>query len=306
MVRIRWVVLALVGAIAVALAACGGGNGDARTEEGLRKAAETAARALHKGDFKAYYNTFAKECRDQVSLEEFEAHGRAGFALVEAIHGVKVKDIEVESVEIRNFTPDAAEVAIKLRSPKGAEMFSDPGDFENWKWEDGRWVAANCSRLNPALAPGDGTSDSGGAGPRHGEAVTLGSGPRLGEAVKVGAATVTVNAVEDPAKSERRIPAEGSRFVAFDVTIEATTEPVWVSLFSFGADSKDAGFGATVLGRQPELPWQEQELAQGRKIRGWVTFEVPHDQRIVALFANFSRGPIRFSFDYTLVADLTR
>jgi hypothetical protein len=298
MVRIRWFVLALLGAIAVALAACGGGNGDARTEEGLRKAAETAARASLKGDFKAFYNTFSKECRDQVSREAFEAQSRLAFTFVETFLGVKMKDFEVESVEIRNFTPDAAEVAIKLRPPKGAEMFSDPGEFESWKWENGRWVVAECTGLLGDLAPGGGSTDFGGGGPSA-TAVPLGSGPRLGEAVKVDAATVTVNAFEDPAKVDAN-PAEGSRFVAFDVTIEATTGPVSVSSFSFTAQSKDGFvFDAAFFGRQPEL--RSQDLAQGRKIRGWVTFEVPRDQRIVALFANFS-----FSGADTLVADLTR
>lgn len=58
-------------------------------------------------------------------------------------------------------------------------------------------------------------------------------------------------------------------------------------------------FEPAFLGREPALG--STELQQGRRVRGWVTFEVPKDARIVALYANLG-----FVGPDTLVLDLTR
>lgn len=290
MLRFRLLPLALFGAIVVAFAGCGD-DGDARTEAGLRKAAESSARALLEGDFETAYRAVAKECRDQVSLDQFSTQARQAFTIVEAFFGVKMKDFEVEGVEIRNFTPDGADVAIDLRAPKGLEEMGGQAEFQPWKWEGGRWVLADCSGLLGDMAGGEPSAT--------GTAVPLGSGPRLGEAVEAGDAIVTVHTVEDPARIDA--PAEeGKRFIAFDVSVEAAKGSVNVNSFNFSVQSQDGYvFDPAFFGREPALG--STELQQGRRVRGWVSFEVPKDARIVALYANLG-----FVGPDTLVLDLTR
>jgi hypothetical protein len=297
MLRFRTLAALALGAIVLTLAgACTGGGGQARTEEGLKRAAREATEAVFKGDYRAVYDSFAKECRDQVDYKEFEATTRLGVAFVEQLAGVKLKDFKVTGVEVRNFTKDGAEVSVTNQAPKAAEGFeglAGAGDFEAWKWEDGRWVATNCSGL------GGGAGDFGDSGP----APTVpppGSGPKLGETVEAGKARVTVHAVEDPARAPDAVVEAGRRLVAVEVSIEAAKGSVSVATFDFTVqDEKGYTYDPAFFGREPAL--KMTDLAQGRTVRGWVTFDVPKDAKLVAVYADLD-----FPKPETLVADLTR
>ncbi|WBL37420.1 DUF4352 domain-containing protein [Tepidiforma flava] len=300
MTRPRPVLLALLGALAVILAvACGGGGSQPRTENGLETAARQAAEAMIKGDYRKAYDAFSKECREQVPFSEFESTTKLGVMFLEAFAGVKFKDFEITKVEVRNFTEDGGEVSITMKPPKALEGFGEgAGEFEPWKWEDGKWVVADCSGLGGGGGLFDGDADGGSSA-----APTVpppGSGPKLGETVDAGSARVTVRAVEDPVRDTVFAPGDGKRYVAFDITIEAARGKVSVSGFDFTVQDEDGFvYDYAIAGREPAL--KMTDLAQGRQVRGWVTFEVPQDAKLVALYADLD-----FPRPETLVLDLTR
>jgi hypothetical protein len=256
------------------------------------------AEAMLAGDYRKAYDSVSKECRDQVTFEEFESTMKLGVTFVEAFLGVKFKDFEITDVQVRNFTPDGGEVGITLKPPKeipGFDELEGAGDFEPWKWEDGKWVAADCSGLGggPFGDDGDGATAAPTVPPP-------GSGPKLGETVDAGPARVTVHAVEDPARNTDGEPERGNRFVAIDVSIQAARGSVAVATFDFTVqDESGYVYDAAFFGRAPEL--RMTDLAQGRQVRGWVTFEVPQGAKLVAVYADLD-----FPKPETLILDLTR
>ncbi|WP_322796606.1 DUF4352 domain-containing protein [Tepidiforma sp.] len=285
-----------------AAAACGGGDGDSRTEEGLQEAARKATQAMLKGEYETAYNAFAKECRDQVSLEAFRSSTQLAMTFVQAFLGASLSEFSVEKVEVQNFSPDRGEVRVTLKPPqKLADRqdladFTEPNEWEPWKWEDGRWVVADCSGLAGFGDAGDTGVDS---GPQP-TAVPLGSGPKLGETVDAGEVKVTVRAFEDPAQTSPREPGEGQRFVAIDVVVEGVSGDPSVGAFDFSVQDRDGYVYPSSFGeREPAL--QMTQLAPGRQVRGWVTFEVPENADIVAVYAD-----VAFPDPEVLVADLTR
>ncbi len=282
---------------AVLAAACGGGSSQPRTEKGLENAARQAAEAMLNGDYRKAYESFSKECRDEVPFGEFESTARLGVTFLEAFAGVKFKDFKVTGVEVRNFTQEGGEVRIALKPPKQLEGFGEDGEFEPWKWENGRWVAADCSGLGGGGGLfGDGNGDTS-AGPT---VPPPGSGPKLGETVDAGNARVTVRAVEDPVRGAAIDPAPGRRLVAFDITIEAAGGTVSVASQDFALqDEQGYVYEAAFAGREPAL--RSTNLVRGRTVAGWVTFEVPAGAKLVALYADLD-----FSKPETLVLDLTR
>lgn len=297
--RPRPILLALLGAFAVILAAaCGGGGSQPRTEAGLKNAARQAAEAMIKGDYRKAYDSFSKECREQVPFSEFESTTKLGVVFLEAFTGVKFKDFEVTNVEVRNFTEDGGEVSITMKAPKELDGFGEePGEFERWKWEDGKWVVADCSGLGGDGLFGD---DSGGDTSAAPTVPPPGSGPKLGETVDAGNARITVRAVEDPVRESTFSPDAGKRYVAFDITVEAARGKVSVSGFDFTVQDDDGFvYDYAIAGREPAL--KMTDLAQGRQVRGWVTFEVPQDAKLVALYADLD-----FPRPETLILDLTR
>lgn len=302
MPRLRPALLAFVLAIAALAAAACGGGGQQKSEDGLKKAARQAAESMVAGNYRAAYDAYAKECRDQVDFNEFEANARLAVVFVEAFLGVKLKDFNVTDVQVRNFTGDAGEVSVTIKPPKDIPGFDDldePGTFEPWKWEDNRWVVADCAALSDGgFFGGDGDGgDSSGAVPTVPPA---GSGPRLGEEVTAGKAVVRVLTVEDPARVPNVDPNPGNRYIALDVSVQATSDRVSVSPFDFTVQDADGYvYDSTYFGREPALG--STDLAPGRTIRGWVTFEVPADARLVAAYASLD-----WPRPDTLILDFTR
>ncbi len=302
MPRLRPVVLAVLLALAALIAtACGGSDGQQKSEEGLKKAARQAAEALLAGDYRVAYDAFAKACREKVDFKEFEATSRLGVVFVEGFLGVKFKDFKVTDVQVRNFTGDAGEVSITIKPPEeipGFEDFEEPGEFEPWAWEDGRWVTTDCSGLDEGGFFGDGDD----AGTGSGAAPTVpppGSGPRLGEQVTAGKAVVTVLAVEDPARAAGFDPPAGKRHVALEVSVEARSGEVSLSPFDFTVQGTDGYvYDSTYFGREPLLT--STDLAPGRTIRGWITFEVPADAKLAAAYTSLDwPRPETLIFDFT-------
>ncbi len=98
--------------------------------------------------------------------------------------------------------------------------------------------------------------------------------------VKKGNFVMTVNSVEMPASfvvvGIDNTPKTGMRFVTLDLTIvsEANEDVDANTLYASLKDSKGNKYAASLLGREPELPSQNN-IARGERVQGWVTFEVP-------------------------------
>lgn len=68
----------------------------------------------------------------------------------------------------------------------------------------------------------------------------------------------------------------GFQYITLDVTIlsEADEDVDANTLYATLKDANGASYNASLLGREPELPTQNN-VAKGQMVRGWLTFEVP-------------------------------
>ncbi|MCO5201114.1 MAG: DUF4352 domain-containing protein [Chloroflexi bacterium] len=286
----------------VFVAACGGGDGgDAKSEAGLEKAVRRAAEGIFGGDLHDAYGAYSKECREETSYEEFAAGMKLAEAFMEAFTGAKLKDIEVKDVEVRNFSGDRGEVKLVVEA-RDIEGF-DEGQEEEWSewvWEDGKWVQTDCGDLGPGGVLGGGDD----AAPSDDEpqpVPTPGAGSAIGTAVEAGGSRYTVHSIEDPAKAGEYFgPDPGKRWVVIEVTQEALDRQVSGSPFDFTIQDSD-GFIYDFDFGEKEPEFSSRELAPGQRQRGFITFEVPEDAELVAVWVDAD-----FPKPHTLIADLTR
>jgi hypothetical protein len=282
---------------AVLLAGCGGKSGVQQSEAGLQRAAREATEALFAGELRKAYESFSEECRDVTSFGEFSSSVTIARAFLEAFSGVKLADFKVTGVQVRNFTGTGGEVLIEVEAPGDAEGFGDD-EWIAWMVEDGKWVQADCDDLGL-------DSDSGFEDPGSNGAVATvpppGEGPPIGTAVEAGPSRYTVNGMEDPGPEDDFYqPDEGNRWVTFDITQEAVSGQASASPWDFTVQDEDGFIYEWTFGaKQPEF--SSTQLAVGQRIRGFLTFEVPEDAVLVAMYADadFPRPP-------TMIADLTR
>jgi hypothetical protein len=284
----------------VFVSACGGGSGggDAKSEAGLEKAVRRAAEGIFGGNLRDAYNSYSKECREQTPYTEFAAGMKLAEAFMEAFTGAKLKDIKVKDVEVRNFEGDRAEA--KLVVEADIEGFGeDEEEWSEWMWEEGKWVQADCGDLGPGggLAGLDGDTSTSDQQP----VPAPGSGPAVGTAVEAGGSRYTVHSIEDPAKAGEYFgPDPGKRWVVIEVTQEALTKQVSGGPFDFTVQDKDGFiYGFDFGEKEPEF--SSRELAPGQRQRGFITFEVPEDAELVAVWVDAD-----FPKPHTLIADLTR
>lgn len=284
------------------VAACGGGDGaDAKSEAGLETAARRAAEGLFGGNLRDAYNSYSKECREQTPYSEFAAGMKLAEAFMEAFTGMKLKDIKVKDIQVRNFTGERGE-AMLLVEAKGLDGFGeDDGEWAEWMWEDDKWVQVDCGDLGPDGVLG-GAGDGDDTGTRDVQPVpSPGSGPALGTPVEAGGSRYTVHSVEDPAKAGEFFgPDPGKRWVVIEVTQEALDKQVSGSPFDFTVQDKD-GFIYDFDFGEKEPEFGSRELAPGQRQRGFITFEVPEDAELVAVWVDAD-----FPRPHTLIADLTR
>lgn len=286
----------------VFVAACGGGDGgDAKSEAGLEKAVRRAAEGIFGGDLHDAYDAYSKECREQTPYTEFAAGMTLAEAFMEAFTGAKLKDIKVKDVEVRNFSGDRGEVKLVVEA-RDIEGF-DEGQEEEWSewvWEDGKWVQTDCGDLGPGGVLGGGDD----AAPSDDEpqpVPTPGAGPAIGTAVEAGGSRYTVHSIEDPAKAGEYFgPDPGKRWVVIEVTQEALDRQVSGSPFDFTIQDSD-GFIYDFDFGEKEPEFSSRELAPGQRQRGFITFEVPEDAELVAVWVDAD-----FPKPHTLIADLTR
>jgi len=292
----RALMMILAGA-ALLLAACGGDDGgDGKNEKGLEKAAERAAKGLFGGDLHDTYDAYSKECREQASFDQFKAGMVLAEAFMEAFTGAGFDDIEVKEVKTRNFDGEKGEALLVLDAG-GLEGFdSSEEEWSEWVWEDGAWVQTDCSDMGGGADEGEASEI-----PTQ-EVPKPGSGPAVGTPVEAGGSRYTVHSVTDPApKGEYAQPKPGNRWITIEVTQEALEKKVsGGGAFDFSVQDKDGFiYDYTFGGKEPEF--KMMDLAIGQRQRGFITFEVPENAEVVAIWvdANWPKPQ-------TLIADLTR
>jgi len=106
---------------------------------------------------------------------------------------------------------------------------------------------------------------------------------RLGETVTAGGAALTVLTVEDPSTpGVLYSDLPGTKLVAVQVILENQSDAEMSISPTFGYLTDDQGYvyAAELFGRDGGL--ELSELAQGRKVQGWISFRVPEESKPVA------------------------
>lgn len=133
---------AVAGAAAVALllVACGGGNGgEDSTEAEIRQSMESYLNAAQGGRFSDAYDFLADNCKQQVSLAQFEALLTQAFSTA-GDEGLRLEDVRVlESTE----GTALAELVIVSDAENGEPDVDDEAPTELVR-EDGEWRIAGC------------------------------------------------------------------------------------------------------------------------------------------------------------------
>lgn len=299
--RFGKLVLACACLPAFVLSGCGGGDGDSsQSEDGLKDAARAATEALFAGELRDAYDSFSAECQEQTPFAEFSSSVTIASAFLEALSGAKLEDFEVTDVRVRNFEGDTGEVMVVVQAPEGQDGFSEEEEWIEWAFEDDRWVQTDCDDLGL-----DGGGDEPTDEPTEPAATVPppGQGPEIGTTFEAGGSLYTVNSVEDPAEEpedEFFGPEEGNRWVVLDITQEAAGGEDSAGPWDFTVQDEDGFIYEWTFGEaEPEFP--SVQLADGQRVRGYLTFEIPEDAVLVAVYADadFPRPPV-------MIADLTR
>ena len=106
---------------------------------------------------------------------------------------------------------------------------------------------------------------------------------RLGETATAGGAALTVLTVEDPSTpGVLYSDLPGTKLVAVQVILENQSDAEMSISPTFGylTDNQGYVYAAELFGRDGGL--ELSELAQGRKVQGWISFRVPEESKPVA------------------------
>ncbi len=289
-------------AMAAGLVASGcGGNGDrndAPTEESLRQAAQAATEALFSGELRVAYDSFSAACKEITPFAEFSSSVTIANAFMEALTGTKLEDFTVTGARVRNFSATSGEVMVEVKAPEGASGFDDE-EWTKWTFEGGRWVQSDCDDIGL-----DGDDDDFASTPSVVATVPArGEGPAIGTPVEAGGSIYTVNGIEDPGPEPEDAffgPQAGNRWVTLDITQQASGGEDSAGPWDFTVQDADGFiYDWTYGAKKPEFG--SVQLADGQRIRGYLTFEVPEGAELVAVFADAD-----FPRPAVMIADLTR
>jgi hypothetical protein len=100
---------------------------------------------------------------------------------------------------------------------------------------------------------------------------------KIGDKVELGDYVIEVTALEDIAATDMWTPDEGNKFVAVEVVYEnISNKPVSYNVYDWTLfDSDSYSYQPTISIKEPTL--NSGDLNSGKKVRGWITFEVPDD-----------------------------
>jgi hypothetical protein len=150
--------------ILLAVAISCGGSGKSDPESEIRRDVEAFVDAFSKGEAGNAYSFMSKECRDQVSREDFAS----AILLAKAFMGDNLK-LSLESLEIVTLDGDTAEVKTKIRTVVDGEeqVNEDSEETQHLVKEDGKWRSTDCadfsmeSGLDSSGAADGNSADSG-------------------------------------------------------------------------------------------------------------------------------------------------
>ncbi len=296
-----WFVGTAMAAVLVAWGCSGDGDGNgngAPTEASLRQAAQAATEALFAGELRDAYDSFSDQCKDITPFAEFSSSVTIANAFLEALTGTKLEDFTVTGARVRNFSATSGEVMVEVEAPEGASGFEDE-EWTNWAFEKGRWVQTDCDDVGLDGDDNDATSEPSVVAtvPPPGE------GPAIGTSVEAGGSIYTVNGIEDPGLEPEDGfygPEEGNRWVTLDITQQASGGEDSAGPWDFTVQDADGFIYEWTYGeKKPEFG--SVQLADGQRIRGYLTFEVPEDAELVAVYADAD-----FPRPAVMIADLTR
>jgi hypothetical protein len=127
--------------------AFGGAGGGGATEESLESTARAMWDAVKAEDFDAMWEQMTDRCRATYDTQsDFTTEMRTGIGLLESFFEVDLSTTEVDAVEITEFTPERALVAITIVDESGASLFDEEDESEPvvYLYEDG-WKSDDCS-----------------------------------------------------------------------------------------------------------------------------------------------------------------
>ena len=155
--------------LALVLAACGGDGADSDvgpettaevdsasqetsggsstgTEADLEQAAIDAFATFQAADDQAYYDTFSRECREDLGFPAIESY-LDGRRFNIDLGGIDLSALSVGEVTIDGFDGSSADVSLEIQGT--TEQFRE-GIPTRWVHEEGAWRLADCSDVRPA------------------------------------------------------------------------------------------------------------------------------------------------------------
>jgi hypothetical protein len=155
--------------LGLGLAACGGDDADSNsgaestvagdaastapsdssstgTEADLEQAAIDAFATFQAADDQAYYDTFSRECREDLGFPAIESY-LDGRRFNIDLGGIDLSALSVGEVTIIGFDGSSADVSLEIQGT--TEQFRE-GIPTRWVHEEGAWRIADCSDVRPA------------------------------------------------------------------------------------------------------------------------------------------------------------
>lgn len=172
--RVRTLLTGVLVTGVIGLTACsgsspGGGSGSAdgggsakvakqpATAEGLKAAVKAMAEALLRSPASTYdYQT--AECRSKMTRAEYTAQMLMAQVFLEGLAKVKMSEMRVGEVTVRNVTATSGEGTVELLDTSNKPI-GDSTSYTTYVYEDGTWLNSEC-----ASGGGDSSGDSGSEG----------------------------------------------------------------------------------------------------------------------------------------------
>lgn len=167
------ILLPVLATLALALAACGGGNAQddeaaadgatagssstptaatsgkgTGTEKALKDRAKAYFEAYRDEQPRASYEFYSKACRSQHSLADYTSAVVTGKAFLQAFLNLDMKELRLEEAKVTTFDGRAAVVVLVVADKDGKDPFEGLEDDPNeWAFEDGKWYLSDCDEM---------------------------------------------------------------------------------------------------------------------------------------------------------------
>jgi hypothetical protein len=267
----RWVAIVVL-AVALAAVSCngddsavtsGGAATQPATEAGLRAAVTKAGEGVLAKDAAGTYQILSAACRAKVSQSEWASELLVSTGLIEAFAEVKLSELKVGLVEVRNVTDTQGEARFSIVKPDGSDPFSADSQqaWTTWLYEDGAWRTEDCGDNE---GPGGLTETTVPNGPT----TTLAPGQLAGNTeipfLETNADAVDVVASGPITSTIPVVVHNGTDYTVYDIEVTATVRDVDGTLLATGDDNQgivppvlgagDFAIGSVYVGSSVEIP----------------------------------------------------